>query len=74
MSQEAAVERWTFGESPLAETVELAAAVRDLMATALMPSSALIACHARETSSHIVRLNAFSRSGRFNVIVATRFS
>jgi hypothetical protein len=29
------VERWTFGEAPLAETVELATALRDLMGTAL---------------------------------------
>jgi hypothetical protein len=29
------VERWTFGETPLPETVELAAVLRDLMGTAL---------------------------------------
>jgi hypothetical protein len=50
MSGEAAVERWTFGESPLPATVELAAAVRDLMATALAvehPSDELRAAVAR---------------------------
>ena len=35
MSGEARVERWTFGEAPLGETVELAAVLRDLMGTAL---------------------------------------
>jgi hypothetical protein len=35
VSPSTGVERWTFGEAPLAETVELAAVLRDLMGTAL---------------------------------------
>jgi hypothetical protein len=35
VTEEAAVERWSFGEAALDETRELAAAIRDLMGTAL---------------------------------------
>src|SRR5882757_3495450 len=40
--------------------------------TALTESSALTICHASAISSHMVRLNALSWSGRFSVMVATR--
>ena len=39
--------------------------------TACTESSSLTACQTCEISSHIARLNTLSRSGRFNVIVAT---
>ena len=39
--------------------------------TARTPSSALTTFQSSSTSSHICRLNAFMRSGRFSVIVAT---
>ena len=40
--------------------------------TALVASSSLTIRHAASISSHMVRLNAFSTSGRFRVMVATR--
>ena len=50
VSPSTGVERWTFGEAPLAETVELAAVLRDLMGTALaleQPSEELARAHRR---------------------------